>query len=159
VVSYLRLTPHRWSAAYNNLGYRDREAAVRIAPIFGTPGADPATQYNFEYRAADATANPYLALALLVQAGLDGIRRKLPAPPVTETDPETMSAEERCARGLARLPQSLGEALDALEADAAVRGWFPPPLYEAYSRYKRWELDYIGKLSPEEQCGRYVEGY
>jgi glutamine synthetase len=159
LVSYLRLTPHRWSAAYNNLGYRDREAAVRIAPVFETPGADPAAQYNFEYRAADATANPYLALALLVQAGLDGIRRKLPTPPVTETDPETMSAEERRARGLTRLPQSLGEALDALEADATVRGWFPPLLYEAYSRYKRWELDYIGKLPPEEQCRLYVEGY
>jgi glutamine synthetase len=78
---------------------------------------------------------------------------------VTETDPETMSAEERRSRGLARLPQSLGEALDALEVDAAVRRWFPPPLYEAYSRYKRWELEYLGKLPPEEQCRLYLEAY
>lgn len=159
LVSYLRLTPHRWSASYNNLGYRDREAGVRIAPVFETPGANAAEQYNFEYRASDASANPYLALAALVHAGLDGIRQRLPVPHVTEVDPTTLSAKDLGDRGLIRLPQSLGEALDALEADKVIRGCFPPPMFEAYTRYKRWELGYIGKLPPEEQCRRYVESY
>jgi glutamine synthetase len=159
LVSYLRLTPHRWSASFSNLGYRDREAGVRIAPVFQTPGANVAEQYNFEYRAADASANPYLALAVLVHAGVEGIRQRLPAPQATEFDPTTMAPEELRSRGIVRLPQSLAEALDALEADATVRSWFPPPLLEAYLRYKRWEIDYLGRLPPDEQCRRYVEAY
>jgi glutamine synthetase len=159
LVSYLRLTPHRWSASFSNLGYRDREAGVRIAPIFQTPGANVAEQYNFEYRAADAAANPYLALAVLVHAGLDGIRQRLPPPQATESDPTTMPPEELRAHGIVRLPQSLAEALDALEADAVVRSWFPPSLYDAYLRSKRWEIGYLGQLPPDEQCRRYVEAY
>jgi glutamine synthetase len=159
LVSYLRLTPHRWSASYSNLGYRDREAGVRIAPVFQTPGANAAEQYNFEYRAADAAANPYLALAVLVHAGLEGIRKRRPAPQAMESDPTTLAPEELRARGIVRLPQSLAEALDALEADAVVRGWFPPPLLEAYLRYKRWEIGYLGNLPPDEQCRRYAESY
>ena len=159
LVSYLRLTPHRWSASFSNLGYRDREAGVRIAPVFQTPGANAAEQYNFEYRAADAAANPYLALAVLVHAGLDGIRQRLPAPQAMESDPTTVAPEELRARGIVRLPQSLAEALDALMADTVVRGWFPPPLLEAYLRYKRWEIGYLGNLPPDEQCRRYAESY
>jgi glutamine synthetase len=159
LVSYLRLTPHLWSASYSNLGYRDREAGVRIAPVFQTPGANAAEQYNVEYRAADAAANPYLALAVLVHAGLEGIRQRLPAPQAMESDTTTLTPEELRARGIVRLPQSLAEALDALEDDAVVRGWFPPPLLEAYLRYKRWEIGYLGNLPPDEQCRRYVEAY
>jgi glutamine synthetase len=159
LVSYLRLTPHRWSASYSNLGYRDREAGVRIAPVFQTPGANAAEQYNFEYRAADAAANPYLALAVLVHAGLEGIRQRLPAPQAMESDPTTLTPEELRTRGIVRLPQSLAEALAALEADAVVRGWFPPPLLDAYRRYKRWEIGYLGSLPPDEQCRRYAESY
>ncbi len=159
LVSYLRLTPHRWSASYANLGYRDREAGIRIAPVFQTPGAEAALQYNFEYRAADAAANPYLALAVLIHAGLDGIRQRLPPPQVTEFDPAAVAPDDPRLRGTVQLPTSLAEALDALEADRTVGSWFPPPLYDAYLRYKRWELDFIGKLSPDEQCRRYVEVY
>lgn len=53
-VSYLRLTPHRWSAAFNNLGYRDREASVRICPVSSADPEAIARQYNFEIRACDA---------------------------------------------------------------------------------------------------------
>ncbi len=159
MVSYLRLTPYRWSASYNNLGYRDREAGVRIAPAFATPGADVGAQYNFEYRAADAAANPYLALAVLIHAGLEGIANHLPPPEVTETHPADFTAEELRRRGIVRLPQSLPEALQALEADAIVRSWFPPALFDVYLRCKRWEVDFMGKLPVDEQCRRYVEVY
>src|SRR5690606_34838825 len=60
VVSYQRLVPHRWSAAFNNLGYRDREAAVRICPLSAQEEEKRARQFNVEFRAADATASPYL---------------------------------------------------------------------------------------------------
>ena len=78
VISYLRLVPHRWSAAWSNAGFRDREACVRICPVVEAPGVPIAPQFNIEFRAADATASPYLALGALVYAGLDGILQKMP---------------------------------------------------------------------------------
>ena len=159
VCSYLRLHPHRWSASYTNFGFRDREAGLRIAPVFETPGADVASQYNIEYRAADATANPYLALGVLVHAGIEGIERNLSAPEPVRKDPEKMDAEERRRLGIVRLPTSLSEALAAFEADATIKSWFPPELHEAYLRYKRWEIATLGALEPAEQCARYSEAY
>jgi len=60
VISYERLTPHRWSAAYNNLGFRDREASLRICPVTAKDTVAIARQFNIEYRAADAAACPHL---------------------------------------------------------------------------------------------------
>jgi hypothetical protein len=46
-----------------------------------------------------------------------------------------------------------------LEADAVIRGCFPPTLFDLYLRCKRWEADFIGKLLPDEQCRHYVDSY
>ena len=132
VISYLRLVPHRWSAAWTNAGFRDREACVRICPVLESTGTPIAPQFNIEFRAADATASPYLALGALVYAGLDGILQKMPTPSVTTTDPGLLDEQERASRGFRRLPQSLDEALDAFAADEATRAWFPPALHAAY---------------------------
>jgi glutamine synthetase len=59
VISYLRLTPHRWSAAYNNLGFRDREASLRVCPVTAKDPTSIARQFNIEFRAADAAACPH----------------------------------------------------------------------------------------------------
>ena len=116
-VSYSRLTPHRWSAAYNNLGYRDREASVRICPVADLPGMDPAKQFNFEFRAADCAGSPYLQLAAVVLAGVDGIRNGLAPPPPTEEDLSLLSEADLAKRGFARLPTSLADALAELERE------------------------------------------
>ena len=58
-----------------------------------------------------------------------------------------------------RLPTSLGEALDALEADHAAQGWFPPLLLEVYLRHKRGELELLEGLSESEQIERYARAY
>lgn len=159
VISYLRLTPNRWSASYNNLGYRDREAGVRICPVFELPGADIAAQFNFEFRAGDAVANPYLALGVLVRAGLEGLRQELPMPEPTDCDVDRLGDDEYKRRGIVRLPQSLGEALDALEADPVARTWFPARLHDAYLRHKRAEIALMEELTPAEQCERYSAVY
>src|SRR6202012_1313820 len=80
VISYLRLTPHRWSAAFNNLGHRDREASVRICPVSDLSDVPKATQFHFEFRAADAAASPHLQLAAIVHAGVQGIEEELATP-------------------------------------------------------------------------------
>jgi glutamine synthetase len=156
-VSYQRLVPHRWSAAFNNLGLRDREAAMRICPV--REGDDVAGSYNVEYRAADAAASPYLMLAALVRAGLQGLRETLPAPEPTEEDLALRSEADLQARGLRRLPTSLAEALAALEADELASGWWPPQLLDVYLKHKRGEIALLEGLSEEEQAGRYALVY
>src|SRR5215211_4969800 len=80
VVSYLRLGPHHWSAGFGSISERDREATIRIPPLVELGSSDHARQFNLEFRAADAAACPHLALAVLVLAGLRGIREGLPEP-------------------------------------------------------------------------------
>jgi glutamine synthetase len=159
VISYLRLVPHRWSAAWSNAGFRDREACVRICPIVEAPGVPIAPQFNIEFRAADATASPYLALGALVYAGLDGILQKMPAPHVTTADPQLVDEQERARQRIHRLPQSLDEALDAVAADRATQTWFPPALHAAYLAHKRCELSLMADVERDERCRRYREAY
>lgn len=157
--SYMRLVPHTWSAAWTNIGYRDREAGVRICPTFASSPRTAADQFNFEFRPADATGNPYLQMAALFAAGLDGLDRKAPMSEPTQQDPETLSETERHTRGIARLPQSLSEALDAWDADQNAQEWFPAALRDAYQRYKRTEIDLTKDLDPHELCRRYTDAF
>lgn len=156
-ISYLRLVPHRWSASYTNVGLRDREAAVRICPVF-RPGTEEQA-LHFEYRAADAAASPYLVLGGLVWAGLWGLRQKLEAPPLTTTDPEQMSEQERTALDLRRLPGSLTDALAELEADPDLKAAMGETLHGVYLTHKRFENELMAPLDPAEQCARYLLAY
>jgi glutamine synthetase len=158
-VSYLRLTPHRWSAAFNNLGFRDREASVRICPVTATDPSSIARQYNFEYRAADAAASPYLALAAILHAGAQGIEDALPAPAVTEEDLASLSTEELEKRGYVRLPESLELALQRFESNETVCGWFPDDFAAVYTAHKRGELTYLEGKDTAERCAAYEEIY
>ncbi|WP_255467937.1 glutamine synthetase family protein [Reyranella sp. CPCC 100927] len=155
VPSYYRLKPHNWSSSYTWLADRDREASLRICPTVTIGGRDRAPQYNIEFRVADATANPYLSLAALVRAGLDGLRRSLKAPPLVTGDPTLMGDEERKALGLVRLPQSLPEALDAFLADKTVTGWFHPLLVETFDGVKRHEIARLAPLEDSAVCDLY----
>jgi glutamine synthetase len=159
VISYERLKPHSWSAHWINLGLRDREALIRICPVPEDPSVDAAKCFNLEYRAADAAASPYLQLGMLVHAGLEGIRDKLPAPAISQGDPGNLSAEERADRGIGELPTSLGAALDALEADETARGWLGASLAEAYLMHKRGEAEMAAGKTIEELCRLYAQAY
>lgn len=158
-VSGLRLKPHNWSSSYTWLGERDRESSLRICPTVSIGGKDPAKQYNLEFRAADATASPHLSLAVLILAGLEGIRAKLPAPPIFSGDPERLSAEERAKLGLARLPDTLEGALECLDADTTVKSWFAPEALETYTGMKRMELKLCEGQAAEALCRRYAGIY
>ncbi len=159
VISYHRLTPHRWSAAYNNLGVQDREATVRICPISATDPDARARQYNFEYRAADATASPHLALAALIEAGLAGIEDRLPSPEATQDDISLWAPETLIAKGLARLPVSLGQAIEALEADRRLTQSWPQRMPAIYAAHKRGEIAHVGERTSREQFELYSRIY
>ena len=158
-VSGLRLQPHHWSSSYTWFGDRDREASLRICPVNRIGGGDPARAFNIEYRPADATACPHLALAVMVRAGLEGLRAALPAPPLFSGDPALLPQAERDRLGLHRLPASLPDALAALMADTTVTGWFDPRLVATYTGMKRMEIALAGAAIDDALCARYAAIY
>jgi len=140
-VSFLRLTPHRWSAGGIFLAEHNRESLLRICPTTQLTGSDPAAQFNLEYRAADATANPWLALGVLLRAGLEGLVRDYDEPTVWPEDTDAAVLD-----GVPALPSSLEEALHALESDEVVRSWFDPRLLATHLSVKRSELAQLAGL-------------
>jgi glutamine synthetase len=158
-VSGARLAPHRWSAGAMCLALHNREALLRIPPIVALDGADPASQLHLEYRGADATANPYLALAAILRAGLEGVRAGLPAPPILDRDPAQLDAQEAERFGVGALPNTLEESLRALAEDGSARAWMTPLLYDAYVSVKRAELDAARDMDLEGLCRRYAAIY
>lgn len=158
-VSGARLRPHRWSAGAVCLAQRNREALLRIPPVVELADAGAAEQLHLEYRGADATANPYLALGAIVRAGLDGVREQLPAPAILDRDPAQLDAEEATRFGVGALPETLAESLEALADDSTVRGWMTPLLYDAYLSVKHAELSAAADVDLEELCRRYAAIY
>jgi glutamine synthetase len=116
VNSYKRLTAGEsisgttWAPAYIAQGPNNRTALLRT--LHG----------RFEWRLPDASANPYLASAALIAAGLDGIERQLELPAAVDDDLFALSLFEVRQRGIGLLPQSLAEALEALAGDAVITG-------------------------------------
>jgi glutamine synthetase len=138
VNSYRRLAPQMWSGAFACYGPDNREAALRICSPIGSHGS-----VNLELKPIDSTGNPYLALGAFIYAGIDGIRRSLsPGEPVL-VDPAVLDASERERLSVARLPSSLGAALDALEADSFLMSALGPLRSTAYLAVKRSEVEHF----------------
>jgi len=159
VVSYLRLMPHRWSAAYNNLGFRDREASLRVCPVTSKDTTSVARQFNIEYRAADAAASPHLALAAIVHAGCQGIEERLTPPEPTQEDLFLLSPADLAARGFVRLPETLEAALERFEVNQTVRGWFPDIFAPVYLAHKRAEMAHVADMDTSARCMAYSQTY
>ena len=158
-ISSLRLVPHRWSAAYNNLGAQDREAAIRICPVSARDADARARQFNFEFRAADAAASPYLALAALVAAGTIGIQEGLEADAATVEDLSLLSAADLKTRGLKRLPENLTMALDDFSAAKDLLAAFPKRFPDIYVAHKLGELAHVADMSDDERFAQYQTTY
>ena len=116
-----------WAPAVVAHGPNNRTALVRTLPG------------RFEWRLPDASANPYLATAALIAAGLDGIDRQLDPGSACADDLFERTPVELAARGIGLLPQSLGEAVAALEADVVVSGALGDALCREFIRLKRTE--------------------
>jgi glutamine synthetase len=137
VNSYRRLRPHMWSSAFGCWGLDNREASVRIASVLWD---EARPSLNMELKPSDSTNNPYLALGSLIAAGLDGVARKLdPGDPIL-LDPGTLSESERTRRGIRRLPETLADALAALEGDELLRVALGKRLAATYMAVKRSEV-------------------
>ena len=143
VASYLRLKPGRWAPSVADLGVQDRGSSLRICPVVADTPESVARQFNVEYRVADATASPYLALGALVWAGLDGVR-------TGRTLADTPAAD---------LPATLPAALDLLERSAAARTWFGPAFHDVYLMFKRSEVQALSAMDDAAICDRYAAIY
>jgi len=134
--SYRRIVPQYWAGAFVCWGHDNREAPLRVPSVFR--GMEEAST-NLELKAADASSNPYLAVGGLIAAGLDGLERGLEPPEPVEVDPGTLGEEERARHGIAALPATQAEALDALDADDVLLRALGPVLAESYLAVHRSE--------------------
>ncbi len=116
-----------WAPAYVAHGPNNRTALVRTLPG------------RFEWRLPDASANPYLATAALIAAGLDGIDRALDPGPACTDDLFALPLAAIRERGIALLPQSLEAAIDALDASPLMRATLGDTLHREFVRLKRDE--------------------
>jgi glutamine synthetase len=145
--SYRRLVPRSGSSAYTCYGPDNREAAIRIVSTFRDREMP---SINLELKPSDNSANPYLALGGAIAAGLDGIVRRLEPGDdrLALEDPAALPDDEREARRIHRLPDSLAAALDAFEADLLLREALGDCLSRAYLAVRRSEWTAYSEQGP-----------
>ncbi|HXV91133.1 MAG TPA: type I glutamate--ammonia ligase [Gemmatimonadales bacterium] len=152
VNSYKRLVPGYEAPVNVAWSMRNRSPLIRIPDRRGTGT-------RCELRMPDPSANPYLALAVQLAAGLDGVQRKLTPPDPVNKNIFEMSFRERRKYRIDELPRDLHEALECLEKDAVIREALGDHIYERFVEAKREEWqDYIGKVS-EWELQRYLGQY
>jgi glutamine synthetase len=129
VPSLARLRPGYFASAYAFWGVENREAALRYVPSSPLLGASHA---NIELKPSDASANPYLALAALIAAGLAGVEEGLVLPDSIEEDPGGWTAEERERAGIVALPSTPEEQERALLGSPRVTAALGEPILGAF---------------------------
>ncbi|XP_013468103.2 protein fluG isoform X1 [Medicago truncatula] len=132
--SYDRLQPNTWSGAYLFWGNENKEAPLRATSPPGTPGG---LTSNFEVKSFDGSANPYLGLAAIISAGIDGLRRHLSLPEPVDTDPNP--------ENLQRLPISLSESLEALHKADFLEEFIGDKLLTCIKAIRKAEIDHYSE--------------
>ncbi len=135
VNSYKRLVGGFDAPTYETWARNDQSALVRVPAT--KKGKIDSTR--IEFRSPDPACNPYLALSVILAAGLDGIANNYPLPPETGSDVLKMSPEERSAAGIRRLPSNLAEAIHAMESSELVREALGDHVHSWFLRNKRRE--------------------
>lgn len=152
VNSYKRLVPDYEAPVYIAWSAKNRSPLIRVP---ATRGAGT----RIELRCPDPSANPYLALACLLAAGLDGIKNNLTPPTPIEKNIFDMSAEERHEYGIENLPGSLEESIKYMEESELIRKTLGDHTFYNYIKAKKIEWDqYRTKVTPWE-IDNYLEQY
>jgi glutamine synthetase len=152
VNSYKRLVPGYEAPVYLSWGRTNRSALVRVPRI--SPRRSNATRV--ELRCPDPSCNPYLAFAVMLKAGLDGIKRQLPLPEAAEED---LYHVDPRARNLETLPGSLGDALAELERDDVIAEALGPHVLERFVEAKTQEWDSYRIAVSQWELERYLSVY
>lgn len=136
VNSYKRLVPGYEAPVYISWARINRSALIRIPQV--SPGR-VSTATRIELRCPDPSANPYLAFAVMLMAGLDGIKNDVPVPAPAEEN--LYHLDQESIAKLSSMPGSLGEAIAELGRSELVKTTFGADLYEQYieGRKKEWD--------------------
>lgn len=153
VNSYRRLKPKAWSSAFTCWGYENREAAVRVPSLEWDHELETT---NIEIKCVDSSANPYLALAVIIAAGMDGVKRKITPPEPVQSDPSTLSSTEAAEKKVERLPINLKEATKKLLMDSTIMEALGEEFARVYLKVKSSEDAYFSKLTPEEEIKAHL---
>ncbi|MGA1819585.1 MAG: glutamine synthetase family protein [Thermoplasmatota archaeon] len=135
VNSYKRLIPEFEAPVYATWGQRNRTAMIRIP---GSPGARRVG--DIEVRHSDTSANPYLAFTVLIEAGLDGVKRKTEPPEPISADPNKMTRKKRKELQIEQLPVSLHEAIEAARSDEVIERAVGKDIFNAHLEKKNKEV-------------------
>ncbi len=153
VNSYKRLGTSFEAPMYVTWAHINRGALIRVPHIL----AGKESHTRLELRCPDPSANPYLASAVMLMAGLDGIRQQMPLPDALE---ETLVRQDRGRlRQLEVLPSSLGEALEALSQNDVILGALGPYIGDRYLAAKRQEFDEYNRQVTAWEVERYISHY
>jgi glutamine synthetase len=150
--SHLRLKPSQWAGVFTCWGRETREAALRV--VTGTAGLRGQAA-NLEVKPVDLAANPYLALAGLITAGLDGLASAAPLPEEITGDPARLEPAAAAARGVRRLPASLAESVAEFRKDERLRAALGPVLADAVIAVREGEIAAVDGLDDERVAAAY----
>jgi glutamine synthetase len=151
ITSYRRLRHHSISD-FASWGYGNRNALIRVPKIPSTNEG----QARIEFKAVDNTANPYLALLGVLAAGYSGIQNEIQSNKPLAQDTASISESEKQQYAGSPLPQTLSEALDALEADTVIKTALGDTLSTSYIATKRQQITHFeeSEMEKEEYCNR-----
>jgi len=148
VNSYKRLVPGYEAPVYVAWSLKNRSPLIRVPAARGD-------KTRIELRSPDPSCNPYLALAVILRAGLDGVKNKIAPPPSVSENVYSMQDEERESLGIDVLPGTLKEALDAMEDDPLIRETLGDHIYFRFLDAKRLEWDIYRKQVHEWEIKQY----
>ncbi len=153
VNSYKRLMSDSDAPTFLSWACSNRSTLIRVP----TYPAGKESASRIEYRSPDPAANPYLVLAVMLAAGLKGIEEKLPLQPPNENeDLISLSREELESKGIATLPQNLGEAVEAFENSSFMREVVGEHMHSYLVRTKRMEWDAYQAHVTQWELDRYL---
>ncbi len=152
VNSYKRLVPGYEAPVYIGWAMRNRSALIRV-PMY-KPGKEKATR--IEVRCPDPACNPYLAFAVMLAAGLRGIKEGYDLPDPVEQDIFEMTAEERIRHGIPSLPRSLEEAISETEKSELVRECLGDHIFERFIRNKKIECNAYREQVTDFELSKYL---
>ncbi|MDD4794066.1 MAG: glutamine synthetase family protein [Dehalococcoidales bacterium] len=150
--SYKRLVPGYEAPVYLSWARRNRSDMIRVPEY--KPGREKATRA--ELRSPDPACNPYLAFAVMLAAGLEGIEKKYELPAPVEENVFEMTEAERAERGIGTLPSSLNEAIKLTENSELVRRTLGDHCFNAFLENKKLEWDKYRIQVTEFELKRYL---
>jgi len=152
VNSYKRLVPGYEAPVYLSWARRNRSDLVRVPEY--KPGREKSTR--IELRSPDPACNPYLAFAVMLSAGLEGIKNKYELCAPIEENVYEMSEQERAAKGIGTLPSSLNEAIGLAENSQLVKKALGEHVFKAFIQNKKIEWDKYRIQVTEYELNRYL---